>query len=82
MHKEILTFVVIDFADTVALNLYMSQGYFVHFHMETLGNKPDDYLAQVGLEIGELITNRFGELLDVEPQGKLTTTWGNIKSIK
>jgi len=25
MHKEILTFVVIDFADTVALNLYMSQ---------------------------------------------------------
>ena len=24
MHKEILTFVVIDFADTVALNLYMS----------------------------------------------------------
>lgn len=58
------------------------KGYFVHFHMETLGNKPDDYLAQVGLEIGELITNRFGELLDVEPQGKLTTTWGNIKSIR
>ena len=25
MHKEILTFVVIGFADTVALNLYMSQ---------------------------------------------------------
>ena len=41
-----------------------------------------DYLAQVGLEIGELITNRFGELLDVEPQGKLTTMWGNIKSLK
>ena len=34
----------------------------------------------IGLEIGELITNRFGELLDVEPQGKLTTTWGNLKS--
>ena len=28
MHKEILTFVVIDFADTVALNLYMSQSLF------------------------------------------------------
>jgi hypothetical protein len=50
--------------------------------MEALAGKPADYLAQVGLEIGELITNRFGELLAVEPQGKLTTTWGNLKSIK
>jgi len=27
MQKEILTFVVIDFADTVALNLYMSHSF-------------------------------------------------------
>ncbi|CAI8036028.1 hypothetical protein GBAR_LOCUS20214 [Geodia barretti] len=59
-------------ADPVLFASPDMKGYFVHFHMETLGNKPDDYLAQVGLEIGELITNRFGELLDVEPQGKLT----------
>ena len=69
-------------ADPILFAAPDMKGYFVHFHMETLGNKPDDYLAQVGLEIGELITNRFGELLDVEPQGKLTTTWGNLKSIK
>ena len=69
-------------ADPILFAAPDMKGYFVHFHMETLGNKPDDYLAQVGLEIGELITNRFGELLDVEPQGKLTTMWGNIKSIK
>ncbi len=71
-----------DLADPVLFAAPDMKGYFVHFHMEALGNKPEDYLAQVGLEIGELITNRFGELLDVEPQGKLTTTWGNIKSIK
>ena len=69
-------------ADPILFAAPDMKGYFVHFHMETLGNKPDDYLAQVGLEIGELLVNRFGELLDVEPQGKLTTTWGNLKSIK
>lgn len=69
-------------ADPILFAAPDMKGYFVHFHMETLGNKPDDYLAQVGLEIGELLVNRFGELLAVEPQGKLTTTWGNLKSIK
>ena len=69
-------------ADPILFAAPDMKGYFVHFHMETLANKPDDYLAQVGLEIGELITNRFGELLDVEPQGKLATTWGNLKSLK
>ena len=69
-------------ADPILFAAPDMEGYFVHFHMETLANKPDDYLAQVGLEIGELITNRFGELLDVEPQGKLATMWGNLKSLK
>ena len=69
-------------ADPVLFASPDMKGYFVHFHMEALAGKPDDYLAQVGLEIGELITNRFGELLAVEPQGKLTTTWGNLKSFE
>ena len=71
-----------DLADPVLFASPDMKGYFVHFHMEGLAGKPPDYLAQVGLEIGELITNRFGELLDVEPQGKLATTWGNLKSLK
>ena len=69
-------------ADPVLFASPDMKGYFVHFHMEALAGKPDDYLEQVGLEIGELITNRFGELLAVEPQGKLTTTWGKLKSLK
>ena len=69
-------------ADPVLFASPDMKGYFVHFHMEALAGKPADYLEQVGLEIGELITNRFGELLAVEPQGKLTTTWGKLKSLK
>ena len=69
-------------ADPVLFASPDMKGYFVHFHMEALAGKPADYLEQVGLEIGELITNRFGELLAVEPQGKLTTTWGKLRSLK
>ena len=69
-------------ADPVLFASPDMKGYFVHFHMEALAGKPDDYLAQVGLEIGELISNRFSERLSVEPQGKLTTTWGKLKSLR
>ena len=37
-------------ADPVLFASPDMKGYFVHFHMEALAGKPDDYLAQVGLE--------------------------------
>lgn len=39
MHKEILTYVVIDFADIVALNLYMSQRYIMAVAGEVTATK-------------------------------------------
>jgi len=54
------------------------KGNFVHIHMQTLAQTPD--LAQIGLEIAQLLINRFGEvLLGVEPAGKLAATWAEIK---
>ena len=55
-------------ADPILFAAPDMKGYFVHFHMETLGNKPDDYLAQVGLEIGELITNRSANCWMLNPK--------------
>ena len=39
-------------ADPILFAAPDMKGYFVHFHMETLANKPDDYLAQVGWKLG------------------------------
>ena len=68
-------------ADPVFFACPDMRGGFVHIHMEQLAKKSDKYLAQVGLEIGELIVNRFGALFEaVQPKNKVALTWAHLKT--
>ena len=66
-----------SFADPIALRTSKMEGWFVNFY-----TWPEDVdYAQVGLEMAELIENRFVDLVEkaVDKTGKMATTWGAIR---
>ena len=70
-----------NLADPVLFSPPNMEGSFVHIHMEKLAKKSDDYLSQVGLEIGELIVNRFRESpIAVRAKYKVSLTWARLKT--
>ena len=66
-----------SFADPIALHTDKMEGWFVNFY-----TWPEDVsYPQIGLEMAELIENRFVDLVKqaVDRTGKMATTWGAIR---
>jgi hypothetical protein len=61
-------------ADPIAFQAPKMEGWFVNIHTWPVGA-----LEQVGLEMAELLQNRFLVEKAVESMGKLATTWGSIR---
>ena len=70
------------FADPIAYRTKDMKGWFINFHTSCCGTNipPIDQLAT---EYAELISNRFApESQSVDPTGKVSVVWGQLKSLR
>lgn len=68
-------------ADPIAYRAPDMKGWFINFHTSCCGTAiPAN--EQVATEYVELISNRFAVDLPVEPTGKVSMVWGQLKSLR
>ncbi len=68
-------------ADPIAYRTEDMKGWFINFHTSCCGTAiPGN--EQVATEYAELISNRFAEPQSVDPTGKISIVWGQIKSLQ
>jgi hypothetical protein len=65
-------------ADPIAYRSKDMKGWFINFHTSCCGTAvpPNEQMAK---EYAELIANRFAEAKAVEPTGKVSVVWGQLK---
>lgn len=66
-------------ADPIAYRTEDMKGWFINFHTSCCGTAipPNE---QIATEYAELISNRFALPQAVDPNGKISTVWGQLKS--
>jgi hypothetical protein len=68
-------------ADPIAYRTEDMKGWFINFHTSCCGTAiPGN--EQVATEYAELISNRFAEPQSVDPTGKVSIVWGQLKSLR
>ena len=68
-------------ADPIAYRTDDMKGWFINFHTSCCDTQiPDN--EQVATEYAELIVNRFSDNLSVDPTGKVSVVWGQLKSVR
>ena len=66
-------------ADPIAYRTQDMKGWFINFHTSCCGTViPEN--EQVATEYVELISNRFAVAQSVDPKGKVSVVWGQLKS--
>lgn len=69
-------------ADPVAYRTEDMKGWFINFHTSCCGTAIPPF-EQIAASYAELIANRFApELQTVEPTGKVSVVWGQLKSLR
>ncbi len=69
-------------ADPVAYRTEDMKGWFINFHTSCCGTAIPPF-EQIAASYAELIANRFApESQDVDPTGKVSVVWGQLKSLR
>ncbi len=68
-------------ADPIAYRTKDMKGWFINFHTSCCGTVIPPH-EQIATEYAELISNRFAEAQSVDPTGKMSIVWGQLKSLR